>query len=58
MTASNVEIHNQVSRHLENNFHIIISSRNEWFKQCVDFFTSNNPNVINQNTQINEMNYG
>lgn len=46
MTISNAEMHNCVSRQLENS-HIILSSRNEWFKQCVDFFMSNNPNVIN-----------
>lgn len=40
-------MHKSVSRHLENS-HIIISPGNEWFKQCVDFFMSDNPNVINQ----------
>lgn len=45
MTISNVEMHNLVSRQLENS-HIIISPGNEWFKQCVDFFISANTNVI------------
>lgn len=51
MTISNTEMHNCVSRQLENS-HFIISPRNEWFKQCVDFFMSNNPNVINIMTFI------
>ncbi|VVC40030.1 Hypothetical protein CINCED_3A012740 [Cinara cedri] len=38
-----MEMHNRVARHLEN-LHISISSENEWFKQCVNFFISNNPN--------------
>lgn len=45
MAISNIEMHNRVTRHLENS-HIIISSENEWFKQCVDFFMSDNPNVM------------
>lgn len=44
---SNMEMHNRVAHHLKN-MHINISSGNEWFKQCVDFFRTNNPNVINQ----------
>lgn len=45
MNISNMDnMYNHVSRHLENS-HIIISSRNEWFKQCVDFFISDNTNV-------------
>lgn len=43
MTISSVEMHNRVIRQLENS-HIKISSENEWFKQCVDFFMSDNPN--------------
>jgi hypothetical protein len=46
MSISNTEMHKSVSRLLENS-HIIISPENEWFKQCVDFFMSDNPNVIN-----------
>lgn len=47
MAISNTEMHKSVSRHLENS-HIIISCDNEWFKQCVDFFMSDNPNVTIQ----------
>jgi len=47
MTISSIEMHNCVIRHLENS-HIKISPENEWFKQCVDFFMSDNPNVINE----------
>ncbi|XP_025416538.1 uncharacterized protein LOC112687804 isoform X2 [Sipha flava] len=43
MSISNTEMHKSVSRLLENS-HIIISPENEWFKQCVDFFMSDNPN--------------
>uniref|UniRef100_A0A2S2P477 RecQ-mediated genome instability protein 1 n=1 Tax=Schizaphis graminum TaxID=13262 RepID=A0A2S2P477_SCHGA len=43
MTISSIEMHNRVIRHLENS-HIKISPENEWFKQCVDFFMSDNPN--------------
>lgn len=46
MTISNIEMHNRISRQLENSHSIIISPTNEWFKQCVDFFMSDNPNVI------------
>lgn len=49
MNTFNIEMHNRVARHLENS-HIIISSGNEWFKQCVDFFISDKPNVINLRT--------
>ena len=47
MTNSNIEMHSRITRHLENS-HIIIPPENEWFKQCVDFFMSDNPNVINK----------
>lgn len=43
MTNSNIEMHSRITRHLENS-HIIIPPENEWFKQCVDFFMSDNPN--------------
>ncbi|XP_022165868.1 recQ-mediated genome instability protein 1-like isoform X2 [Myzus persicae] len=43
MAISNIEMHKRITRHLENS-HIIISPENEWFKQCVDFFISDNPN--------------
>lgn len=49
MTISSVEMHNRVIRQLESS-HIKISSENEWFKQCVDFFMSDNPNVMNEKT--------
>lgn len=53
MTISSVEMHNRVIRQLENS-HIKISSENEWFKQCVDFFMSDNPNVIKIKKTLNE----
>lgn len=52
ITMSNLEMYNQVSRHLENNSNIAISSENEWYKKCVDFFVSNDPNVIIQMTLL------
>lgn len=47
VSVSNIEMHSRISRNLANS-HIIISPENEWFKQCVDFFVSDNPNVINK----------
>lgn len=47
MSIPNVQMYRRVSSQLESSY-VMISPSNEWFKQCLDFFISENPNVMYQ----------